>query len=186
MRYEFNNFWTEFNSICKNPNCNSVIHELTNLCRTQSIIITIYGLRLLTEEAKNYFYDFWQKLWTNVHSLEQRCFLVLLLVEEYNYNCNLLSPFEFVSPTNESEYQQNQNILLPPLKKISQDHVTKWLEKSEVRSQINSIYAANEEYLNYLDYHVQWEQNEPIEMLEAICKKAFNMKNGIVTIEHYL
>ncbi|MBO1066960.1 MULTISPECIES: hypothetical protein [Nostocales] len=184
MRYDFNNFWTEFNSICENPNRKSVINGLTNLCQTQSIIITIYDLRLLTETNKRSFYDFWRELWISVHSLKQRYFLVLLLVEEHNYNCSLLSPFQFVSPSNESKDQQN--ILLPPLEKISQDHVRMWLKREEVRSQINSIYAANEEYLNYLDYHVQWEQNEPIEMLEAICKKAFNMKNGIVTIEHYL
>jgi hypothetical protein len=184
MRYDFNNFWTEFNSICENPNRKSVINELTNLCKTQSIIITIYGLRLLTPISKKFFYDFWQDLWTSVCPLKQGYFLVLLVVEENNYNCSLLSPFQFVSPSNESEDQQN--ILLPPLEKISQDHVRMWLKREEVRSQINSIYAANEEYLNCLDYHVQWEQNEPIEMLEAICKKAFNMKNGIVTIEHYL
>ena len=82
-------------------------------------------------------------------------------------------------PSNESE---DQNILLPPLEIISQNHVMEWLKIEEVRSQINSIYAAPEKYLNYLDT-VKWEQNEPIEMLEAICTTVFNMKNGIAEIE---
>ena len=179
MRYDFKNFWTEFNSICENPNRESVINELTNLCKTQSIIITIYGLRSLTPTSKRFFYDFWQDLWTSVCPLKPGCFLVLLVVEENNYNCSLLSPFKFVRPSNESE---DQNILLPPLEIISQNHVMEWLKIEEVRSQINSIYAAPEKYLNYLDT-VKWEQNEPIEMLEAICTTVFNMKNGIAEIE---
>ncbi|MFN5953802.1 MAG: hypothetical protein ACK6A9_19675 [Dolichospermum sp.] len=182
MRYDFNNFWTEFNSICENPNRKSVINELTNLCKTQSIIITIYGLRLLTSISKKFFYDFWQDLWTSVCPLKQGYFLVLLVVEENNYNCSLLSPFQFVSPSNESEDQQN--ILLPPLEKISQDHVKRWLKITEVRLQISSIYADGENYLKYLDNTDKWkENNEPIEMLEAICKTAFNMRNGIAEIE---
>ncbi|BAY45967.1 hypothetical protein SAMD00079811_35740 [Scytonema sp. HK-05] len=180
VRWNFEAFWTEFNSVCKNPSCDSVIQELTELCKTKSIVITIYGLRLLNENNRRQLYNFWLRLWEQFRQLEKHSFLVLFLVEENNANCKL-SPFKFIESTYVGEYQQN--ILLPPLDNISSTHVRSWLTTEQVISQLKIIFPKRN--LNNIVEHYHFEEEEPLALLNEICQEVFQIQDGIAAIEPY-
>jgi len=184
MRYDFDNgLLTELKDVCRIKTSQCVINELTNLGKTQSIIITIYGLRLLTDETKGRFYDLWLDLWERFRSSNQKSCLVLLLVEEDNCRSKL-SPFRFLEENNWQGGQQPPSILLPPLTTIPETHVKTWLQTEEVDSQLKLIYASQSKVEFVKTY--AWKENDPLNLLQEICVEAFNMQDGFASIESYL
>lgn len=185
MRSGIDNFWLEFNKQMKIENevdQNTVIQQLANLCKTQSVIIAIYGLSSLSKEKVQNFHNFWSDLINKTRSIstQERDFrsrLVLLIAEKNDRSVlNKLKEFNFSQPPaiNELSY----SISLTPLESILGNDVESWLAQDNVYKFINR----KEDEIQLIVQDIQNWGEEPFDVLNEICRTVFQFETGIVPI----
>ncbi|MDF5728782.1 MAG: CHAT domain-containing protein [Rhizonema sp. PD38] len=165
-------FWSAFQKECvDNRSCESVIHALAELCQRKSVIIAMYGLRVIEESKITQIHNFWLSLVKEVRSRDChfRSKLILLIAQGNSTTVDQLHPFEF-------------SISLAPLEKILQSDAKTWLEQEKVYDPLNRL-GVNTQAIVRNDINT-WDE-EPSQMLEEICQTLFKISDGIAAIEPY-
>jgi hypothetical protein len=192
----FEEFWSDLKlAPTSDSSIDSVIQDLTDLCKTKPVIIIMRELHFLNkqEKAVTQIYDFWFRLFEKVRLIPQQqryslsSYLVLLMVTD-NFSklpSKFNSLFNFIEPTQNTISESHDVFLLSPMQELSLNDVRTWLRSREVAytwEQYRTDEDIQDLVYKVIPNYSNWELKN---IMDNICIDVFNIDDGICNIENY-